>query len=239
MNIKLVSWTNNPIKTIYWAFMNMHNKIPDNLNEINLSEEEINDFLEMLMSQPHQTVLEFVKTTWLLDGVSRAFQQQLTRTRLASYSIQSLRIIDVGNFAKEEKYTCSDAVKNNPAWLKRYRDSMDVIESFYRGMVDSGMPIEDARGILPLNIQSPITMSIDLRSLYHLLELRFCENAQGEFKEVALAMKKEIADKIHPILTKPMVPICFKEGVCPSVVHCGKYDFKQKLNKDVSKWIKG
>lgn len=239
MNIKLVSWTENPMKTIYWAFMNMHNRIPDNLDEIDLSEEEMNSFFDMLLKQPHQTVLEFVKTDWILEGVSRAFQQQLTRTRQAGYSIQSLRIVDVGNFADEKRYFMSSKIRDNPELKKRYEDAMNIEQTFYRGLIDAGADIEDARGILPLNIYSTITMTIDLRALYHMLELRFCENTQEEYRLVAEAMKKEVGEKLGRVFTKPMHPICFSTGKCPSPVPCGKYNFPHEITSDVSRWIKG
>lgn len=239
MKVKLVSWTNNPIKTIYWAFMNMHNKVPDNLDDINLPDDEVEDFFDMLFKQPHQTVLEFVNTNWLIEGASRAFQQQLTRTRQAGYSIQSLRIVDLGEFAKEGRYTESSVVKNNPEWHKKYADSMAKIQELYRDMINSGMPVEDARGILPLNVHSTITFTINLRSLYHMLELRFCDNTQEEFRNVAVEMRKEVGEKLGKIFTKPMKPICFSLGYCPSPVPCGKYGMEERCKMDVSRWIKG
>lgn len=238
MKVKLVSWTNNPAKTIYWAFMNMHNVVPDNLDDISLSKEEEESFFDMLLSQPHQTVLEYVNLNWLIEGASRAFQQQLTRTRQAGYSIQSLRIVDVGKFADESRYTESSIVKSNPDWHKRYSDSMMVVQDLYRGMIKSGMPLEDARGILPLNIHSTITFTINLQSLYHMLELRFCDNTQEEFREIAKAMRSEVALKLGEIFTKPMKPICFSKGYCPSTAPCGKYGMEQKTKIDISRWLK-
>ena len=239
MNVKLVSWTKDPLKTIYWAFMNMHNPIPDSLDRINIQEEELNSFFEMLMEQPHQTVLEFVNTNWLIDGASRAFQQQLTRTRQSAYSIQSLRIVDVGSFADEGRYTKSKKLLANAEASERYDKFMKLAQQEYAELLKLGCPVEDARGVLPLNIHSPITMSIDLRSLYHMLELRFCYNTQEEYREVAEKMRAEISEKIHPLLAKPMEPICFAKGFCPSPVYCGKYRMEQKIKMDVSRWIKG
>jgi thymidylate synthase (FAD) len=237
--VTLISWTNDPIRVIYNCFMNMHNKISSDLTQIHLDEKELNDFFDMLNAQPHQTVFEFVNTVWLIEEASRAFQQQLTRTRQASYSIQSLRVVQLKTFADDGAYTKSSALKMNPEAEKKFDETMRYIQKSYRELLDMGCPTEDARGILPLNIHSPITMSINLRALYHMLELRFCENAQEEYRQVAQQMKEEIATKIHPIFTKPMVPICFRLGKCPSPFPCGKYGFKHDVKMDVSRWIKG
>jgi len=239
VKVTLLSWTNEPIKVIYFCFMNMHNEVPDSLDMVKLSDKEIENFFDMLIKQPHQTVFEFVNTVWLIKGASRAFQQQLTRTRQASYSIQSLRVVPLKNFAVRHDYTESSRMASNPRVKKRFDATMHYLQKAYCELLDMGCPTEDARGILPLNIHSPITMSINLRSLYHMLELRFCENTQEEYRQVAEQMKKEVAEKMHPIFAKPMVPICFRLGVCPSPFCCGKYGFKQEIQMDVSRWIKG
>ena len=106
-----------------------------------------------------------------------------------------------------------------------------------------GVANEDCRGILPLNINSPVTFSCNLRDLYHALELRYCNNSQEEAREVANLIKKEIIAKMEDgdLLARCMVPVCFKTGKCPSPVYCGKYPgFKQEFkNIDTTKWIKG
>lgn len=240
LKVTLMSWTKDPIKTIYWAFMNMHNKVPDSLDEINLSDEELNSFMEMLMAQPHQTVFEFVKLVWKIEGASRAFQQQLTRTRNASYSIQSLRIVALDKFADQGDYTKSPMIKSKPEAEKLYDETMFMLQERYKKLLEIGCPVEDSRGILPLNIHSTITMAIDMRNLYHMLELRFCQNTQDEYRQVAEQMKQEIAKKIHPVFTKPMTPSCFKNNICTSTFTCGKYPGRQKAVKvDVSRWLKG
>jgi len=117
---------------------------------------------------------------------------------------------------------------------------MGFIQKQYNKLIDMGCPVEDARGILPLNVHSPITMSINLRALYHMLELRFCENTQEEYREVARLMKNEISSKLHPVFAKPMKPLCFKAGKCLSPFPCNKYpEFDRVVNMDVSRWLKG
>ena len=147
--------------------------------------------------------------------------------------------MDVGNFADDKRYSESSIVRNNPKWHKRYEDSMLLIQDLYRGMIGSGMPIEDARGILPLNVHSTITFTINLQSLYHMLELRFCDNTQEEFRDIAKVMREEVSSKLGNIFVKPMRPICFSKGYCPSPVPCGKYGMEQRFKMDVSRWIKG
>lgn len=240
VEVTLINWTPKPVETVYWAFMNMHNEVPNSLDKIKLSEKDKIDFMDMLLLQPHQTVLEYINTVWLIKGASRAFQQQLTRTRDASYSIQSLRIVPVNKFADNMDYTKSKKTIQSTTANNEYDKTMVIIQKQYNKLIAMGCPVEDARGILPLNVHSPITMNINMRGLYHMLELRFCENTQEEYREMAKQMKSEIEKKLHPAFVKPMKPLCFKAGKCLSPFPCDKYPQMEKAVKmDVSKWLKG
>lgn len=237
--VTLINWTPKPHETLYWAFMNMHNPIPNSLDSIEIEKEELEEFMKMMLIQPHQTVFEFINFTWFIEGASRAFQQQLTRTRQASYSIQSLRIVAVGNFKQERKFLIPGKIKRNTVLYFTYLKAMENAEQSYRDLIEAGATTEDARNVLPLSIQSPITMSIDFRSLIHMLGLRLCENTQGEFREIAQQMKAEIEHKVSPLLASALKPLCFSTQKCVSPVPCEKYDFPKAIKMDVSRWIKG
>ena len=236
----LMSWTKNPEKVIYNVFMNMHNVVPSNLDDVKISDKELNDFMEMLLSQPHMTAFEFVNTVWKVEGGSRSFQQQLTRHRTLAFSIQSLRIVKVEKFADNGEYTKSSKIKKDPEAEKIYDETMVFLQSQYRKLIKMGAPVEDARGILPLNIQSPITFASNLRALYGMLELRFCNNTQEEFRDLAQEIKREVKEKLGEHFAKPMVPPCIKTGVCKSPFPCNKYpNVKNTCTMDVSRWLHG
>jgi thymidylate synthase ThyX len=153
-----------------------------------------------------------------------------------------LRVVSKRGFAKKNEYVVSNVVKSDPEKHKIYREYMEKIQHMYESLVDCGIPNQDARNLLPLGIYSPITMAINLRSLYHTLELRTCLNAQEEYRNVALLMKNEIAEKMGEIFTIPIHPPCEAEGVdwCPSPVWCGRNDKKPRIKfEDIKKWIKG
>lgn len=253
INVKLVSWTENPIETMMWSFMNMHWKIPDNLDDFVKEQKEKfgeegweelkKDFLKLMSENPHSSVLEFVNTVWYIDGASRAFQQQLTRTRTAAYSIQSLRIVPVGSFAKDNNYHIPERIANNKEALKEYEEFMGVCEKYYEKISKiEGIKTEDARGILPLNINSPITMAINLRAMQHMMEWRMCYLTQGEFRDVAKLMRDEIKEKLGKEFLQLFQPPCVKLGTCPMVINCEKMGFPHKpvyKNLNIERWIKG
>lgn len=161
----------------------------------------------------HKVALEYVDTVWVIKNVSRAFQQQLTRTRLAAYSIQSMRVISKEGFATGGRYT----MPPNLTELKQleFHKAMLEIERRYDGLLQTGMKTEDARGILPLNIHSDISMHINLSALTHMLTQRFCVLAQWEFRQVATQMANlvrfHMGNRIGDMFDAP----CVKAKKCP------------------------
>lgn len=214
--VRLVSATAEPLEVITLAIEAWHN--PDVCRGTrSWSKEYCIEKFRQLLKAPHQTPLEYVNLVWTFENVSRAFQQQLTRHRIGfSYSIQSLRIVDVGSFAYHKKYHMPKSVKDK----KAYHNGMLDIQDTYLGLIRSGESVEDARGILPLNIFSPITMACTYRALLALLKQRMCITAQEEWREVVSQMRYQIA-QLHPVLAEPIDCACKRfqngSGVCTSL----------------------
>lgn len=232
--VHMVSYTKQPLLTTVWAWDIMHNSNPaKSLYEFKKQKTEkeiLNIFRNQIAKSPHQTVFEYINTVWFFDNVSRAFQQQLTRHRLASYSIQSLRVVPQEGFADKKRYHLSDKVRTTYMAESFYRNAMKKIQNMYKKAIDLGLPVEDARGLLPLNIYSPITMAINFRSLVHLLGLRFCKTTQGEFRCVAEAMKEEVRRNLGDAFAEMICATCDRIKKClveNPEYRCGKYEWKE------------
>lgn len=63
-----------------------------------LSDEKIKDFINMLVSIGHESVMEHVSFTFGIEGISRACSHQLVRHRIASYSQKSQRYVNENGF---------------------------------------------------------------------------------------------------------------------------------------------
>ena len=93
--VTLVDHTNNPLEAIALGIDIWHIPVGD-IDPFTLTEEEKLEKFRWLTKQPHQTPFEYVTFTFLVENVSRAWQQQMTRHRFGfSFSIQSLRVINV------------------------------------------------------------------------------------------------------------------------------------------------
>lgn len=161
----------------------------------------------------HKVALEYINLTFVIKNVSRAFQQQLTRTRLASYSIQSLRVVAKQGFAQNGHFTLPPNLNDDQK--ADFCNAMLEIEARYEYMVANGAKVEDARGMLPLNIHSDISMHISMAALIHMLTQRFCVNTQWEYRQVATQMKELVRTQVHPMFSAMMEAPCVKTKKCP------------------------
>lgn len=174
-------------------------------------------FLEKITSLGHLSVMEHVSFTFGVEGISRACSHQLVRHRLASYSQQSQRY--VSHKARFDAVT-PDSIEQRPELNDRYQSMLEEIHNFYAELLESGVPAEDARFILPNAATTKIVVTMNGRELLHFFSLRCCRRAQWEIQAMA---KKMLA------LIKPLAPILFAaagpgcvRGACPEgAMTCG------------------
>ena len=194
--VKLVGISSNIYETIKWAADVSRIRIGDDPVEYCRSQgftrEDLEDFFIKMLQEQFGTPLEYINTVWYLDNVSRAAQQQITRHRQASFSIESMRVVPKENFATNQMYHVPDRIAEDPQKYEEFHLSMLEIEKEYNRLIAEGVEVEDARGILPLNVFSTITMAMNMRSLTHLIFSRTCNKAQGEVHDIAMLMLEEL-----------------------------------------------
>ena len=139
---------------------------------------------------------EFIDYTFMIEGVTRAFTHQLVRTRTASFAQQTMRVLDVGGW----KYGTGPSVRIRSRLLGKYEKEMANIADTYDELVDGGVAIEDARGILPTNIHTNIVMKLNMRNFVDLVRKRSSPRVQGEYRDVLDAMKRQVL-AVHPFVS--------------------------------------
>lgn len=149
-----------------------------------------------------KTSFEFVDYVFEIKNVSRAFTHQLVRTRTASFQQQSQRTVDARNFTFLES-------TNDPRYVASCINSLEN----YGDMIDDGVPVQDARGILPTAIHTEIIMKANLRTLSQMAELRLCKRTAGEYQSVFKKMV-EVVLNIHPWAEPLLKVYCVKTGIC-------------------------
>jgi flavin-dependent thymidylate synthase len=136
---------------------------------------------------------EFTRYVFVIEGVTRACTHQLVRTRTASFAQQSQRSVDMSGFPVR----VPPSIEKDDALAYNYDKLMKRINQTYEHFLDEGIEAQDARGILPTDCLTNITMSCNLRTLHEMGLVRLCVKTQGEYQDVFRAMREEVL-KVHP-----------------------------------------
>jgi flavin-dependent thymidylate synthase len=167
---------------------------------------------------------EFVDYVFQIEGVTRVFTHQLVRTRSGSYAQQSQRITDVSDLDVQ----MPESVQAADAWVgARWEIEVDRIREAYKNFVAYGIPMQDARGLMPANTETSITAKFTLRGLHEMAKLRLCTRTQGEYQEVFREMRRLVIEE-HPWAEQFINVHCASEGTCAfpryGKVECPVYD---------------
>lgn len=176
-------------------------------------EEKIERFLQQLILAGHWGPFEHPVITFGIEGMSRVTLAQLTRHRIASFDIQSGRYVSLKRLTPEDfiwpPSFSLEAVKSRERGAGEItlspEERAEIVNrafrevlSAYQALVQGGVPKEDARYLLPEATPVNGTMSINARSLMHVIALRSFGDAQWEIRDLVSQML-EIAHEWMPI----------------------------------------
>lgn len=170
-----------------------------------MPDERVKSVLSTIMASGHFSTLEHASYTFAIDGVSRALTHQLVRHRLASFNQQSQRYV---KFKDGVDVVVPDTVSATPETQAVFDEAIEACVSAYRKLLDAGVPAEDARYLLPNAAESKIVVTMNVRELLHFFNLRCCNRAQWEIREMAHRMLK---------LVRPTAPFVFAAAGAPCV----------------------
>lgn len=206
-----------------------------------LTEEKTSSFVHMLAEIGHESPIEHASFTFGIEGVSRSFLAQITRHRIASYSVQSQRYVAENSFefvvppeieaipeAKEEflaamredqlhyeRLTAILQKKHRETLLREGKTEKEADRAAQK------MAIEDARFVLPNACDTKMICTFNARSLLNFFSHRCCNRAQWEIRDVACQMLALVHEAAPHIFEKAGPP-CLR-GACPEgKMSCGK-----------------
>jgi len=186
MNVDLVAYTPKPQEVI-----------AESARVCYLSEARDPDankgLIRRLRKMGHMSVFEHASATFEVSGISRACSHQLVRHRIASYSQQSQRYVNEGNFS----YVTPDTIDGEA--LEIYEEFMEKARETYGCLREKGVPKEDARFVLPNACETKIRVTMNFREYRHFIKLRTAEGAQWEIKKLAEKILKQLRD-VAPVV---------------------------------------
>lgn len=168
------------------------------------------------LASGHESVAEHASFTFLVEGISRVTLAQLTRHRMASFSVESQRYCE----GSGKGIIVPTSIAADPELARQYESLKAYADLFYDVCLEAGIPSEDARfGLLQAGT-TKLVMTMNARELRHFFSLRCCNRAQWEIRDLAKRML-ELVQPIAPVLFEGAGPGCAR-GKCPEKHPCGK-----------------
>ena len=139
----------------------------------NLLEEE--KFIAGLVKAGHESVIEHCNLSVELV-LSRSDLAQLTRHRVASYSVQSQR------YVKYDNVEFIQPVGLNEEQCAIWKAQCLSAEKAYKDLLDNGCPAETARAVLPNCTATRLVITANIREWRHIMKLRTHKMAQKDIR---------------------------------------------------------
>ena len=139
------------------------------------------------LDRGHTSILEHASATWFIQDVSRITTHQLVRHRIASYVEKSLRYTKVDPNAEEDYFVTPPAFKDAP------EEILDMYYDLYLKLIDSGVPRDEARYVLPMSTSTDICVTMNMREFFAFLDLRLSRHASKEMQTLAWKMLDSLA----------------------------------------------
>jgi len=157
-----------------------------------MTDEDVAKLVRILVRSGHHSALEHATFSFAVDGVSRACTHQLVRHRVASYNQQSQRYV---NFGAADSFVVPPSISANAEAEAIFLQAME------------------ARFVLPNAAETKIVVSMNARELRHFFQVRCCNRAQWEIRDLAWQMRGMVKE-LAPNLFEGSGPGCLY-GTCP------------------------
>ena len=241
MKVTLIAHTPEPEKTVAAAAKLCYSPAGIDTVMDGLTPEKTRSFLTMLGDLGHESPIEHASFTFGIEGVSRSLLAQITRHRIASYSVQSQRYVRENRF----DYVLPPQIEAEPEARAEFIAAMEAAQASYeriaailtekrraenlaRGMEERAAAraaektaIEDARFVLPGACDTKMMVTMNARALHNFFRHRCCARAQWEIRECARQMLALVLP-VAPTLFAHCGPPCVT-GACPEgKMSCGR-----------------
>ena len=218
MNVELLQYPEDPERAVATAARLCYAPVGAKELMETMPPERVESVLSTIMKSGHFSTLEHVSYTFAVDEVSRALTHQLVRHRIASFNQQSQRYV---KFKGEIPMVKPATVAADPECNRLFDEAAAAVAEAYRALVAAGIPAEDARYLLPNACETKIVITMNVRELLHFFELRCCNRAQWEIRELAEKMFA-LVYPVAPHIFAKAGPACLC-GACPEgKMCCGK-----------------
>lgn len=269
IRVRLLNATSDPLGSVAALIEQYKGHVIRSLSEVTDEQRRaaLADMGKTVLSGP----LEAVQFHWQIEGVTRSITHQMVRSRASFFAQESLRFaVPEGDWADEIplppwlKGTKGDqalGAEDDPGEYARnmWDEHMRNAQRTYQGLLDQGMPAEEARGVLPHDMPTRIHWVCDLRTLLAEAGKRTCTQAQFPWRMIFAGMAKALRDRNGRVYDSPdgpkpdfwqfreianaLRPVCFQTGRCGFMAQfdrsCkirGRVDANAAIGRPSSEW---
>lgn len=240
VKVTLVTHSDLPLESVYSIWEASKNEkpfiAPREVKET-VDPEEVRTLFRSVIAQ-HIPVGESIQFVFMIEGVSVSWREQAVRHRIgvkpsperlgvdigmvdvkqipdladSVFWSQSMRIQDMSQFANQGGYRIPETIlEQGGQMLDDYKQLMKDIQDGYAKLVAAGIPMEDARELIPLGATHRISWALNISSLQHIVSKRGCWILQlGIWGPVIEGMIAELVTKVDPIFGELVTPPCLK-----------------------------
>ena len=215
LKVKLIAHTPDADKVVAAAAKLCYSAADVDTLMDGLTAEKVEAMCQKLADLGHESPIEHASYTFAVEGVSRALLAQLTRHRIASYSVQSQRYVDKSDF----DYIVPPSIADDAEAREMFIKCMEMLDTYYAYFRSANIPAEDARFVLPNACDTRIIFTMNARSLHNFFKLRCCNRAQWEIRAMADEMLR-LCREVSPVLFRRAGPSCAVTGKCSEGAMC-------------------
>lgn len=183
--------------------------------------------ISKVMSSGHTSTLEHASVNIAFEDVSVLFEQFLIEFRLMSFTVKSRRYV---NFSKAGYFDALD-IQDGEAH-RIFREAVENKFAVYDKLVAAGVPVEDARFVLPYCFCSNILCTVNCRELIRLMnELVYGRGSRfPEFVAIGESLFAQVAEFAPYLECRKPLDYCRGDfngiGVLTNGI-CAEYDFEK------------
>lgn len=155
------------------------------------------EFIKRVIAMGHDSIIDHDYVVFALKNVSAVVEQTIIEQRFCSFTIKSRREVDfskagyyIPNFYNEDH----QLLKDNESLQTLYKVEMNYLFDEYNKLIEMGVPVEDARYILPYSFYSNLIMGLDVHALKDLI-IHLTKGKNSNISEL-----KELGEKLYDIM---------------------------------------
>ena len=168
----------------------------------NISKDSAIKLIKQVISLGHESVVEHEKITVRII-LSRAVMAELTRHRMASFSVESTRYCRYQNIEFIQPWWWNDIesvdfarhAKKREIWL----NCMSMAEHAYQDMLSCGMAPQGARDCLPLATKTELVITANLREWRHIFKLRCSPRAHPDMRAIMMPIFEKFNEALPEV----------------------------------------